>query len=68
MINAYGMAKNSYVASPPFGGCHYDSKLGDLYPLVHAAFGVYLPVCIIGISYVTIFVSVYVRRQRAVNP
>ena len=67
-INAYGLSRNLYVQSPPFGTCRYKPEFGKVYPLIHATLGVYLPVCAIGISYLTIFISFYSKKRRATGP
>jgi hypothetical protein len=66
IINVFplGQKVKVYASSLPFGACLYNVKRGDLFPIFHAVFGVYLPMCIIGACYVTVFTTLWLKKLR----
>ena len=65
-INAYGLRTRPrvYGFTLPFGTCLYNPSLHTIFPSIHAVLGVYIPMCVIGMSYLSIFIVVYLRKNR----
>ncbi|OQV25587.1 hypothetical protein BV898_00523 [Hypsibius exemplaris] len=64
-INAYplGARVHSYVSSLPFGGCQYNPEGSNSFAVLHSVLGVYLPMGIMGVSYVVIFGTIVLRKM-----
>ena len=65
-INSYGFRTNPhlYVFSLPFGTCRINPKIKNSFFSIQSSLGVYLPMSVVGISYLIIFISIYVNNHR----
>ena len=69
IVDSYGLRRHPsiFLSILPFGACRFNSNIGTFYPLFETVLGVYLPMCMIGVCYLTIFLTVRIRRRRALS-